>query len=204
MRRVPLHVFVDFCMSTGVAKVIEARRSSGGHPEHVLDFYRPLREALAEMHRRGGDEGFLTTFLDGLNDERKRRIYPGLVRSYQAWLRAQPTTTWFQPPAGVLTVGDLEVEVTPHLGLTIAGVHYAILLHFLDQRLAKRRAEPALTLMASALHDHGPAGMIFGVLDVPRGELHRMERSNPRIGLLLRGEAACFSTVSQLLLESRG
>ena len=193
MERVSLSYFVDFVLKVGTPKLSGVKEFKEHRYDHLTDFYRPLREAIIEMHEKGKPDRALDEFLTTLGDERKRRIFPGLVQGYRKFLR--PTMKWFTPPHTTLPVGDLEINVNPELGFEIDGTPYVIKTYFRGEPLAQKRVGVVLGLVTSALGPGRP-GTVFGMLDVKNARLHTLKSApNPRLGLLIRGEAASFSTI---------
>ena len=193
MERVSLTYFVDFVLKVGTPKLSGVKEFKEHRYDHLTDFYKPLREAIVDMHEKGRPDGTLDEFLGTLTDERKRRIFPGLVESYRGWLR--PGMTWFTPPRTTLPVGDIEININPELGFEIDGTPYLVKTYFRGEPLAQKRVSIVLGLISSALGPTRP-GTVFAMLDVKNGQLRTLKSTqNPRLGLLLRGEAASFSTI---------
>jgi hypothetical protein len=193
MERVSLTYFVDFVLKVGTPKLSGVKEFKEHRYDHLTDFYKPLREAIIDMHEKGKPARALDDFLGTLTDERKRRIFPALVESYRGWLR--PGMTWFTPPRTTLPVGDIEININPELGFEIDGTSYLIKTYFRGEPLAQKRVATVLGLITSALGPGRP-GTVFAMLDVKNGRLRTLKSApNPRLALLLRGEAASFSTI---------
>ena len=193
MERVSLTYFVDFVLKVGTPKLSGVKEFKEHRYDHLTDFYRPLREAIVDMHEKGKPDRALDDFLGTLSDERKRRIFPGLVEAYRKFLR--PGMKWFTPPHTTLPVGDLEININPELGFEIDGTPYLIKTYFRGEPLAQKRVATVLGLVSSALGPGRP-GTVFAMLDVKNARLRTLKSApNPRLGLLLRGEAASFSTI---------
>ena len=193
MERVSLTYFVDFVLKVGTPKLSGVKEFKEHRYDHLTDFYRPLREAIVDMHEKGKPDRALDDFLLTLGDERKRRIFPGLVEGYRKFLR--PSMKWFTPPHTTLPVGDLEININPELGFQIDGTPYLIKTYFRGEPLAQKRVGVVLGLITSAL-GAGRPGTVFAMLDVKNARLHTLKSApNPRLGLLIRGEAASFSTI---------
>lgn len=194
MERISLTYFVDFVLKVGTPKLTGVKEFKEGRNELFTDFYRPLREAIVEMHERGDKQIVLDDFLASLRDERKRRIFPGLVTGYRKFL-ASNDVTWFKPPATTFSLGELEVNINPELGLKIGGVPHVIKTYFRGEPLAAKRVSIVLNLLNAALRAGNP-GVSFAMLDVKNAKLHTLKAiPNPRLNVLLRGEAASFSTM---------
>ena len=193
MERVSLTYFVDFVLKVGTPKLSGVKEFKEHRYDHLTDFYKPLREAIVDMHEKGKPDRALDDFLGTLTDERKRRIFPGLIEEYRKFLR--PGMKWFTPPHTTLPVGDLEININPELGFEIDGTPYLVKTYFRGEPLAQKRVTTVLGLITAALGPGRP-GTVFAMLDVKNGRLRTLKSApNPRLGLLIRGEAASFSTI---------
>jgi len=193
MEKVSLTYFVDFVLKVGTPKLSGVKEFKEHRYDHLTDFYRPLREAIVDMHEKGKPDRALDELLGTLTDERKRRIFPELVGAYRKFLR--PGMKWFTPPHATLPVGDLEININPELGFEIDGTQYLIKTYFRGEPLAQKRVTTVLGLITAALGPGRP-GTVFAMLDVKNGRLRTLKSApNPRLGLLIRGEAASFSTI---------
>ncbi|APR80142.1 Hypothetical protein A7982_05489 [Minicystis rosea] len=194
MERVSLTYFVDFVLKVGTPKLAGVKEFKEHRYDHLTDFYKPLREAVVDMHEKGRPDRSLDDFLGTLTDERKRRIFPGLVEGYRKFLGASPKK-WFTPPHTTMPIGDLEININPELGFEIDGRPTLIKTYFRGEPLAQKRVNIVLGLISAALAPTRP-GTQFAMLDVKNARLYPMKASpNPRLPLLLRGEAASFSTI---------
>jgi hypothetical protein len=193
MERVSLTYFVDFVLKVGTPKLSGVKEFKEHRYDHLTDFYKPLREAIVAMHEQGKPDRTLDELFATLTDERKRRIFPGLIEGYRKFLR--PGMKWFSPPHTTLPVGDLEININPELGFEIDGTPYLIKTYFRGEPLAQKRVATVLGLITSALGPGRP-GTVFAMLDVKNSRLRTLKSApNPRLGLLIRGEAASFSTI---------
>ena len=149
MERVSLTYFVDFVLKVGTPKLSGVKEFKEHRYDHLTDFYKPLREAIVDMHEKGKPDRALDDLLGTLTDERKRRIFPGLVEEYRKFLR--PGMSWFTPPHTTLPVGDLEININPELGFEIDGTPYLIKTYFRGEPLAQKRVTTVLGLITVAL-----------------------------------------------------
>ena len=194
MERVSLERFVDFMLTVGTPRITGVREWKVRRYDHLTNFYGPLREAIRTMHVKGIPATSLDTFLTTLGDERKARIFPRLVEHYQSFLESQPLR-WFVPPSALLPVGDIEIEVKPELGLEIGGVPHILTMHFRGALFAPKRVNLVIGILTCALGSTR-SSPVFGVLDVLRARVLTLTSApNPKLGLLMRGEAAAFSTI---------
>jgi hypothetical protein len=195
MERISLTYFVDFVLKVGTPKLSGVKEFKEHRYDHLTDFYKPLREAIVEMHEKGRPDTVLDAFVETMHDERKRRIFPPLVEGYRKFLRASPRMKWFTPPHTVMPVGDIEININPELGFEIDGVPHLIKMYFRGEPLAQKRVSVVTGLIRDALGAQRP-GTVFAMLDVKNARMHTVKAApNPRLGLLLRGEAASFSTI---------
>lgn len=193
MERVPLSVFVDFVMASGLPKlrVVKAWKDNRYNP--ACDFYRELREGLGDTLRERRGLASLGGLVAGLDDSRKRTHYAPLLDGFTLWHGEE--FVWRAPPRTVLPIGDLEITIEPELGRWQDDREYLVALHYAAEPLTARRASILLALLAAALAPTRPK-TIFGVLETFTGHLHTLTAGpNPRTGLLLRGEAASFATI---------
>ena len=180
-------------LKVGTPKLSGVKEFKEHRYDHLTDFYKPLREAIVDVHEKGKPDRALDEFLGTLSDERKRRIFPGLVEGYRKFVR--PGMKWFSPPHTTLPVGDLEININPELGFEIDGTPYLVKTYFRGEPLAQKRVTTVLGLITAALGPGRP-GTVFAMLDVKNGRLRTLKSApNPRLGLLIRGEAASFSTI---------
>lgn len=193
MDRISLTYFVDFVLKAGTPKLTGVREFKERKDELYTDFYRQIREAIVDMHKNGKPTSVLDTFLASQHDERRRRIYPAIVDGYRKFL-ASGKISWFEPPASTYRLGDLEINVNPELGLVVDGSRHIIKMYFRGESLSSKRVSVVLNLLMNGLADSAP-GASFAVLDVRNARLHTFKVPNPRLNLLLRGEAASFATI---------
>ena len=62
-------------------------------------------------------------------------------------------------------------------------------------RLDDQRLTVILNLLGNGLDGVAAPGTVFAVLDVRKAKLHTFKAPNPRLNVLLRGEAASFATI---------
>lgn len=194
MDKISLTYFVDFVLKAGTPKLTGVREFKERKDELFTDFYRQVRESIVDMHRTGKSDKILDDFLTAQRDERRRRIYPSIVNGYRKLL-ASAQVKWFEPPVSAYRIGDIEVNVNPELGLVIDGKPHVLKMYFRGEPLSSKRTSVILNLLTSGLEGAAAPGMVFAVLDVRKAKLHAFKAPNPRLSLLLRGEAASFATI---------
>lgn len=192
MTSVPFSNFIDFVLASGVNKITQVRHLKQGRDDLSSDFYRPLLEAIVDMHVKGLDTSVLDALAETAIDPRERRIFPKLVNGYKKFLQ-QGKMTWFEPPIRDYPLGPLGVRVDPEIGLLIDGRPHAIKLYFRGDPLSPQRIVVVNQLLANALSPTWPV-TVFSVLDVRRARLYPY-RPKSEVGLLLKAEAASLSTL---------
>jgi len=194
MEKVSLTYFVDFVLRSGTPKLTGVREYKERRDELSTDFYRPLREGIVSMHRRGECEAVLDAVIAAQTDARRRRIYPHVVAGYRKFL-SPGDRIWFEPPRGSIALGDLELSLNPEVGFSIGRRPHLVKLWFRTEPLTTKRSSIVLALLTQGLGRTYP-NHVFTMLDVPRAKLFTAHAPpNPRLELLLRGEAASFSTM---------
>jgi hypothetical protein len=200
MDKVSLTYFVDFVMKSGTPKLSIVRDFKDRDKyEPFMDFYKNAREAMVEAHKDAAPKKALDRFLASVKDEKKRKVYPGIIKGHKKFL-GRKTVTWFQPPTAVCKIGSLDVGVNPELGLIIDDVPHVIKLYFKEGRLVANRVSSIVHLMTVALAQSAP-GTVFGLLDVRHSKLHVLRNANPSLHALLEGEAAAFGAMYSVLEE---
>lgn len=192
MESISLSYFVDFVLTSGTGKLTSVKQLKQGKDERFTDFYRPVREAIVDMHEKGLDTGVLDDLLTSLVDPREKRIFPKVVSGYRKFLR-QAKVTWFEPPMRDFPLGPISVRVNPEVGLLIDGRPHAIKLYFRGDPLSPQRVMVVNQLLSNALGSTWP-GTVFSVLDVRRAKLYPY-RPKTEVVHLLRAEAASLSTL---------
>lgn len=193
------HQFIDFCTIAGLNRLDVVRKATDERAV-ANDFYAPLVAAIKAYHEDGRG---LKMFATSHGDSRKRGVYPQLAKSYVGVFAAMGPVKWSTPPSLVLKLGDLTIDATPEFGYAIAGSPYLVGAYFNGEPLAQRRRVLTLSLLAMAAIRAGRQDVI-GLMDVSHGKLHTMRVSpSPRVGVLLRAEAAAFSSIMTATIGAR-
>jgi len=193
MEKVSLTYFVDFVLKSGTSKLTGVREYKERKDECSTDFYRPIREAIVEMHKKGLPLATLEDVTRAQEDEKRKKHYPLVIEGYRRFLASGPKNH-FEPPRAALSLGALSLDVNPELGLVMDGKPHLIKLYFRSEPLDRRRTALVLDLLARGLGETNPE-RIPAVLEVRTGKLHTNATTNPRMELLLRGEAASFAAM---------
>lgn len=193
MDKVSLTYFVDFVLKSGAPKLTGVKEYKERKDELSTDFYRPIREAIVEMHRSGLPLKSLDEIARAEEDEKRHKHYPLVISGYRAFLAEGPKS-FFEPPRAALSLGALELDVNPELGLVIDGKPHLVKLYFRTEPLTPKRTALVLALLSRTFCEKNPA-FVPAVLDVRNGKLHTHARTSERVDILLRGEAAAFAAM---------
>jgi hypothetical protein len=168
--RISLTDFVDIVSASGTPKATRVRNViSRQEYSPAADFYKRIREQIAETHQRSLPRSSLDLAGRSLSDKKKRTAYPEIIAAYKKWW-GRKTLEWFTPKTKVYSAHDVDVTVNPELGLVIDGVPHLIKLYFKKEPIAKNRMDLITHLMATTL-SHAFAGTRMAVLDVRRSKL---------------------------------
>ena len=192
MIQISLTDFVDFASKSGSpkqTKVQQLKNREAYHP--AMDFWKPLREKIIEMHQNGKDKNVLDGLMDESLHKTKQENYPGAIKGYKKFL-GRKNIDWFDPPASNWEYFDLQIKINPEAGLVIEETPYLIKYHFKKEPLAKSRAQAIIKLMELSLLEECPNGCEFAVLDVQRSNLLTKDRRLSDITPLLNAEANSF------------
>ena len=193
--------FIGFVNKMGNAKLNHVK-SIKDRPnyEPYMDFYKPLREAILKLHKKGQKKEVLDTVLEGLTDEKKRRCYPELIAGYKKFL-GRKKLEWIKPPKKDWKIGGVTITVNPEIGLEEkkkngSSNFYIVKLYFKDDALKKAQADQILTLMEMQLRSKVNEPEIkFAILDIRRSKLHIKQDHELKELPLLIGEANSFATM---------
>ena len=208
MPAITMTTFVDFVVAgSGTPKLTavknaKAQYERGYYPAE--DFYKPLRECIAEAAQKnlkGGET--LDTVRSTLNklDRKKLNAYQECGEGYKKW-RGRKDIVWdrdFNPQDSSEWSHDrLVVRVNPEIGLLIKGVPHIVKLYFKAPQLSELRLQTMYYLLKR--YDYrGHSNFNVGILELRRGRLRVPSRNIPDIGHLLAGEAAAFQTMWESL-----
>jgi hypothetical protein len=171
MIKISLTDFVDIASRTGTPKATKVAQVKA-RPDYDprFDFYKPIREQITELHRKGREGANLRPFLTTLTDRKKASNYPELVEGYLKWL-GRKATEWSEPPRKFYRSSGVDVIVNPEICLSFGREKHVIKLYFKDEPLDRFRVEVILSLMEHVLRPHCGEGAVMSVMDVRRGRL---------------------------------
>ncbi len=192
MPEISLTDFVDFVIKAGSPKLTKVREIAN-RPRYspVFDFWKTLREHLADFHR---GRVHLDAPLEALHPK-KRHPYDAAFVGYRKFLRKIGESPFFEPPSERWISSGLVVRVNPEIGLCIDGKRHVIKLYFKDEEPTKHRLHAVLELMRISLKKGRFADVSVAVLDVGTGKLITPTKEDPGFSLLLEAEALSFMTM---------
>lgn len=171
MPQLSLTDFVDIVSKAGIPKankIAEVKQRPEYEP--AFDFYKSLREHIADTHRLG-DKKKLGGVLSKITDLKKKNNYPALIEGYKKWW-GKKEITWFSPPRDLYVRNDFEIILNPELGLQINGERHVIKLYFKADPLSVQRIKIITDLMEHQLRSKVKKTDKFGILDVRHSRLH--------------------------------
>jgi hypothetical protein len=197
MARITLNDFAGIMLttrlSTKLSKIRKIKNMQDYNP--VTDFYKPLREQIIALHKKGLSLNTLSQIGQNLSDTKKLSNYPTIISSYQKWCRKKQLI-WFSPPQTALRIsGDVDIGINPELGLEIKGIPHLIKLYFNKEELPKERARVITNIMALELMPHCEPATEITILDVRRADLIHFDKIQD-FEVALAGELA--STAAML------
>lgn len=197
---ITLTQFVDFVLKSGTLKLTAVRNVKKQHAERyhpMLDFYKPIRDEIVEMHTEGRPVESLNHLTRGLSDSKKQTAYPALITGYRKFA-GRKSFIWFTPPKKSWIVDDLSVMLNPELGLKFDGIAHLVKLYFKEGEPNKRQVEAMLHLLQTELQPSTGSRKV-GILDVRRGKLLLPSTFDPAYLTLMEGEARSFASIYRAL-----
>jgi hypothetical protein len=185
--------FVEFAIKTGAPKLnhVKAIKTRGPY-EPAHDYYKGLRDAIAEFHRTGkGDLKILRAAVEHHEGTHKGSNYESRFTMYKRFL-GRKNVEWFEPPRAEWTFDGLTVKVNPELGLTWDGVHHVIKIYWKSNKLSQRLVELVLFLMHQELDGEVAEPRRMALLDLPACNLLCSAEPKANLLPLLRAEARAF------------
>ena len=195
MHRLSLTDFVDIVSKSGTPKATNvARIKNRPDYEPATDFYKPLRDCLIETHRKNLNAQNLKKLLHSLNDGKKIKNYPDIIKGYSTWWDKK-TLEWFEPASENYMLHEIAVSINPELGLIINGQPHLIKLYFKSDPLTKNRIDIVTHLMEICLRKHCQHGEVMAVLDMRNGKLITPRVPIPALSATLDAELAYIAAL---------
>lgn len=195
MPQISLTDFVDIVAKSGRPKATKVRQVKD-RPEYepAFDFYKPLREHLAEMHRNGGSKSDVSEVLATVSDPKKLKNYPDLVAGYKKWW-GRKELKWFNPPRAVYSGAGIDIMVNPELGLSINGDRHIIKLYLKSDALTTFKTELIIDLLEHQLRPKASPTDKFAVLDVRESKLFAEGPHQPQSLPIINAEIAYIASI---------
>ena len=195
MPQISLTDFVDIVSKAGRPKATKVRQVKE-RPEYepAFDFYKALREHLAENHRNGGTKATVSEVLVTLTDPKKIKNYPALVDGYKKWW-GRKMLDWFNPPRGTFSANGFDIIVNPELGLRINGERHIIKLYLKSDALTTFKTEIIIDLLEHQLRSQVAPTDKFAVLDVRESKLFSEGPHDPASVPIINAEVAYIASI---------
>jgi hypothetical protein len=193
--KISLTDFIDFVAKVGTTKYSQVKKVKNREDyQPAFDFWKPLRDAIIELHKNNLDKTHLDNVLKSLSDSKKLKAYPLLVKQYKSFL-GRKNLSWFEPPNKTWKSNQLIVQLNPELGLEINGKLHVIKLYFKAEALSKRKADLILLLLSKQLKKGDYKEVDFCILDIGSKKLFDSKTLNEEYLPLLEGEARSFEVI---------
>lgn len=174
---VSLTTFVDFVNSNGIKKrdIVFFNLIMGPYAPS-MDFYRDLRTAIVEMHRKNALLSSLS-INDMIYERKKIKHYKTLIKGYRKWA-ARKRISYMKCDSRLFQLNGLEIRINPELILRINGRPTVIKLYFKEIPLTRDSANMIVTLLSLGFGEKNEyRGYQFAVLDIRQSKLFRLTRN---------------------------
>lgn len=191
--------FIDFALAAGTSKMTVVADHKRNRDSPVTDFYRPIREAIAAIHRHKLDaHGVFENVLMHTGDERAKRIFPSIIAGHATFLKAFSALPWIEPTTAALPAGTgLGIAINPEVGFILNGYPHHLKLYLRREPLSQRRVDFTVAAMAVALPVRRDERL--AVLDLRNGRVCYLSEKAAaakawgRLSGLVNVEAAAFA-----------
>jgi len=195
MPRISLTDLVEVVSASGTRKAIKISQIKR-RPKYkpAFDFYKTVRDKLAEVHKNNLPKSALDQSLIYVSDPKKLNIYPDIVRGYKKWW-GRKSLVWFDPPDILFSKNGVDVSINPELGLELNGSPHLVKLYFKSDPLAKSRIEIITHLMGNSLSRMCPEHTKMSVLDIRNSKLITPNIPVPNMDAIIDAELAYISSI---------
>lgn len=186
--------FLDFCTATPRGKVGVVREVRTRYEQDYRDWrdaYRPVREGIKTLHRKGKERNELAKFVGNVHPDVAKHI-DACIMGYERWMGRKRFSWVSSPRSARWKSGRLMVKVNPELKVFVNDELHVVKLYFKDRPLTKTLLDTQLHLLKANFSDEETR---VGVLDVRQSKLIVPTTSPKDIELRLAGEAAHFLTI---------
>ncbi|MFC3891623.1 hypothetical protein ACFOWZ_09050 [Lentzea rhizosphaerae] len=156
-------------------------------------FYQRMRDAMRRAANSPSPENELNTAIARANRRGQERAFTEIKAGFLPWFSGLKASGVRTRPS-VLTVGELDLKVQPHLGLRLPdGTTWVVLAYLKEPVLQLDAANIALRILQRTVDETLP-GAVPVVLDARRGKpFFESKRSRPdRLDPLIAAEAAGY------------
>jgi hypothetical protein len=160
----------------------------------ATDFYKPLREALVDIHQNGKPSSDLLQFVNKLTDQKKKTNYDPAIKGYIKWWASQ-SLNWSPPIKGTYSTGGFDINVNPELGLVIGGQRFLVKLYMNAEPATNLRLQYVTALMELVLRNKAQPNDVLGVLDVRRAKLFTSSPPSTALKASIDAEIAYIASV---------
>lgn len=162
---------VDVILKTGMPKVTKVTQiKSRPDYEPAFDYYKQLREAIIENHRKGGTKKEFQIVAGSVGNPKKEDNYGAAIVGYSKWW-GKKDLKWIEPQREIYSKNGIDVIINPELGLDVDGQKYFIKLYLKSDPLSKNRADLILSLLGSVFSIEKKKGIKMAILDVRNSKL---------------------------------
>lgn len=198
MKPISLTTFVDFTVAGGPSKLAvirDAKKKYAQGYSQGSDYYKRLRDAIGDLHKRGLAPSALDDTLR-FTRAAQQGNYKASIAGYKRWL-GRKQMEYRDPVGAVWSAAGLDVRLNPELFLKVSGQWRVIKLYTKGAEPTKHRLDAALYLLQTEVGDSN--GAVGSVLDVRRGKLYDASVPKAGMGLYLTTEAQSFVTMWKAL-----
>lgn len=186
--------FINYINASGEAKITVVHNAKEKHEngdEFPYDYWAEFKRYLIRTLKTNGSKEDLKEVIEKVKDE-YRPNHQAMVDGFiKYWGRKD--LEWVQPAKRVYNLNGLRISISPEIGFILNGIEYHVKLFLKSKEtLDRKHADIVTNLMEQGLRKKAGDNVVFAVMDVKRGKLYEYRGENPRIPILLAGEAAGF------------
>ena len=195
---ISLTSFTDYLLRVGMSKLTEAHlireQYLAGYKQYK-DYYRPFRRAVRAIHRQNRPVHDLDQLPPTIPDLRgKRTNYELMARGYKRFWATnyqEMDFRWTRPARATWRHDRLSVRVNPELAFTNGQETHLLKLYLKKEKPTREQVRLIMHLMQITLRQQVNKPLI-GLVDIRRARFFEETAFDPRLTVLLEGEAAGF------------
>ena len=194
MHRISLTDFVDIVSASGTSKASKIRAVKYRPPyTPARDYYKSLREHIAETHRIGESKPHLESILPKTSRD-KIPHFKSVIDGYKKWWGKQ-SIEWNPPVSTSFSLNDIEISINPELLLSLNNTKHVIKLYFKPDKLSKQKTAIITQLMSKALTSQIDNDTIPSILDIRASKLLDLQKQEPLIDSMIEAETGYIATI---------